>query len=137
MEHEKISVGISSIYIASASPPHACGKLRNILSNISYEPVLSFGHDRHPRDAISVEKVNKIDEGNKMFYRAGYVVIRHRWLMKILKGFSYQPKNEICTHPSTRGGWLFMKYADIDRINQKLPLDKVPWNSETPPGHTR
>ena len=26
-----------------------------------------------------------------------------------------------------------MKYADIDRIYQKLPLDKIPWNSETPP----
>lgn len=26
-----------------------------------------------------------------------------------------------------------MEYADIDRIYQKLPLDKIPWNSETPP----
>lgn len=26
-----------------------------------------------------------------------------------------------------------MKYADIDRIYQTLPLDKIPWNSETPP----
>ena len=26
-----------------------------------------------------------------------------------------------------------MKYADIDRIYQKIPLDKIPWNSETPP----
>jgi hypothetical protein len=39
-----------------ARPPHACGKLGNILSNISCEPVLSFGHDRHSRDAISVKK---------------------------------------------------------------------------------
>jgi SAM-dependent methyltransferase len=26
-----------------------------------------------------------------------------------------------------------MKYADIDRIYQKIPLDKIPWNSGTPP----
>ena len=26
-----------------------------------------------------------------------------------------------------------MKYADVDRIYQKVPLDKIPWNSETPP----
>jgi methyl halide transferase len=26
-----------------------------------------------------------------------------------------------------------MKYADIDRIYQKIPLDKIPWNSKTPP----
>jgi len=26
-----------------------------------------------------------------------------------------------------------MKYVDIDRIYQKIPLDKIPWNSETPP----
>ncbi len=26
-----------------------------------------------------------------------------------------------------------MEYADIDRIYQKIPLDKIPWNSETPP----
>jgi methyl halide transferase len=26
-----------------------------------------------------------------------------------------------------------MKYADIDRIYRDLPLDKIPWNSETPP----
>jgi SAM-dependent methyltransferase len=26
-----------------------------------------------------------------------------------------------------------MKYADIDRIYRNLPLDKIPWNSETPP----
>jgi SAM-dependent methyltransferase len=28
---------------------------------------------------------------------------------------------------------MHMKYADIDRIYQKLPLDKIPWNSSTPP----
>jgi len=28
---------------------------------------------------------------------------------------------------------LFMKYVDIDRIYQKVPLDKIPWNVETPP----
>src|SRR5208283_708706 len=26
-----------------------------------------------------------------------------------------------------------MKYADIDRIYQTLPLDTIPWYSETPP----
>ena len=26
-----------------------------------------------------------------------------------------------------------MKYADIDRIYRNVPLDKIPWNSETPP----
>lgn len=26
-----------------------------------------------------------------------------------------------------------MKYFDVDRIYQKIPLDKIPWNSETPP----
>lgn len=26
-----------------------------------------------------------------------------------------------------------MKYVDIDRIYQNIPLDKIPWNSETPP----
>jgi SAM-dependent methyltransferase len=26
-----------------------------------------------------------------------------------------------------------MKYVDIDRIYQNVPLDKIPWNSETPP----
>jgi len=26
-----------------------------------------------------------------------------------------------------------MKYFDVDRIYQKVPLDKIPWNSETPP----
>jgi len=26
-----------------------------------------------------------------------------------------------------------MKYADIDRIYRDVPLDKIPWNSETPP----
>ena len=26
-----------------------------------------------------------------------------------------------------------MKYADIDRIYRKIPLDNIPWNSETPP----
>ena len=26
-----------------------------------------------------------------------------------------------------------MKYADIDRIYQTVPLDTIPWNSETPP----
>ncbi len=26
-----------------------------------------------------------------------------------------------------------MKYADVDRIYQKIPLDNIPWNSETPP----
>ncbi len=26
-----------------------------------------------------------------------------------------------------------MKYADIDRIYQNVPLDTIPWNSETPP----
>jgi cyclopropane fatty-acyl-phospholipid synthase-like methyltransferase len=26
-----------------------------------------------------------------------------------------------------------MKYVDIDKIYQKIPLDKIPWNSETPP----
>jgi SAM-dependent methyltransferase len=26
-----------------------------------------------------------------------------------------------------------MKYADIDQIYQKIPLDKIPWNSGTPP----
>jgi len=26
-----------------------------------------------------------------------------------------------------------MKYVDVDRIYQKIPLDKIPWNSETPP----
>jgi len=45
-----------------ASPPAACGKLGNILLNISCEPVLSFGHDRHPHDAISVEKVKRMVE---------------------------------------------------------------------------
>jgi hypothetical protein len=29
------------------------------------------------------------------FLRPGYVVIRQRSLMKILKGFSYQPKKEV------------------------------------------
>jgi hypothetical protein len=27
----------------------------------------------------------------------------------------------------------FMKYVDIDKIYQNLPLEKIPWNSETPP----
>ena len=27
-----------------------------------------------------------------------------------------------------------MKYVDIDRIYQTIPIDKIPWNSETPPG---
>ena len=45
-----------------AHPPHACGELGNILSNISCEPVLSFEHDRHPHDAISVEKVERMVE---------------------------------------------------------------------------
>jgi len=26
-----------------------------------------------------------------------------------------------------------MKYADVDRIYQTVPLDTIPWNSETPP----
>jgi SAM-dependent methyltransferase len=26
-----------------------------------------------------------------------------------------------------------MKYADIDRIYRTIPLDKIPWNNETPP----
>jgi SAM-dependent methyltransferase len=26
-----------------------------------------------------------------------------------------------------------MNYADIDRIYQKIPLDKIPWNNDTPP----
>jgi len=26
-----------------------------------------------------------------------------------------------------------MKYVDIDRIYQNVPLDKIPWNSKTPP----
>jgi hypothetical protein len=26
-----------------------------------------------------------------------------------------------------------MKYADIDRIYRNVPLDKIPWNNETPP----
>lgn len=26
-----------------------------------------------------------------------------------------------------------MKYADVDKIYQKVPLDKIPWNIETPP----
>ena len=26
-----------------------------------------------------------------------------------------------------------MKYFDVDRIYQELPLEKIPWNSETPP----
>jgi 2-polyprenyl-3-methyl-5-hydroxy-6-metoxy-1,4-benzoquinol methylase len=26
-----------------------------------------------------------------------------------------------------------MKYVDVDKIYQKVPLDKIPWNSETPP----
>ena len=26
-----------------------------------------------------------------------------------------------------------MKYADVDRIYRTLPLDNIPWNSETPP----
>jgi cyclopropane fatty-acyl-phospholipid synthase-like methyltransferase len=26
-----------------------------------------------------------------------------------------------------------MKYFDVDRIYQDIPLDKIPWNSETPP----
>ena len=26
-----------------------------------------------------------------------------------------------------------MKYFDVDRIYQKIPLDNIPWNSETPP----
>jgi len=26
-----------------------------------------------------------------------------------------------------------MEYADIDRIYRDIPLDKIPWNSETPP----
>lgn len=26
-----------------------------------------------------------------------------------------------------------MKYVDVDRIYQNLPLDKIPWNRETPP----
>jgi len=26
-----------------------------------------------------------------------------------------------------------MKYADVDRIYQMIPLDNIPWNSETPP----
>ncbi|MGD0534687.1 MAG: class I SAM-dependent methyltransferase [Methanoregula sp.] len=26
-----------------------------------------------------------------------------------------------------------MKYADVDRIYQTMPLDNIPWNSETPP----
>ena len=26
-----------------------------------------------------------------------------------------------------------MKYADVDRIYQTMPLDSIPWNSETPP----
>jgi SAM-dependent methyltransferase len=26
-----------------------------------------------------------------------------------------------------------MKYADVDRIYQTVPLDSIPWNSETPP----
>jgi len=34
------------------------------------------------------------------FLRAGYVVIRQRSLMKILKGFSYQPKKEVVYIPN-------------------------------------
>ena len=26
-----------------------------------------------------------------------------------------------------------MKYADVDKIYQTIPLDTIPWNSETPP----
>jgi len=26
-----------------------------------------------------------------------------------------------------------MQYADIDRIYRDVPLDKIPWNSESPP----
>ena len=26
-----------------------------------------------------------------------------------------------------------MKYAEVDRIYQTLPLDAIPWYSETPP----
>ena len=26
-----------------------------------------------------------------------------------------------------------MKYADVDRIYRTMPLDTIPWNSETPP----
>ncbi len=26
-----------------------------------------------------------------------------------------------------------MKYADVDKIYRNVPLDKIPWNSETPP----
>lgn len=26
-----------------------------------------------------------------------------------------------------------MKYADVDKIYKEMPLDKIPWNSETPP----
>jgi len=28
---------------------------------------------------------------------------------------------------------IWLKYPDIDRIYQEIPLDKIPWNSETPP----
>jgi SAM-dependent methyltransferase len=28
---------------------------------------------------------------------------------------------------------ICMKYADVDRIYQTLPLENIPWNSETPP----
>jgi len=35
--------------------------------------------------------------------------------------------------PITRSGRTGMKYADIDRIYRTVPLDKIPWNSETPP----
>ena len=30
-------------------------------------------------------------------------------------------------------GVAVMEYVDLDRIYQKVPLDKIPWNNETPP----
>jgi hypothetical protein len=45
-------------YLRPSPPPHASGKPGNIQLNISCEPVLSFGNDRHPRNVISPHTVH-------------------------------------------------------------------------------
>jgi len=42
-------------------------------------------------------------------------------------------KINIFVNQITGSGRTEMKYADIDRIYRTVPLDKIPWNSETPP----
>jgi len=50
-----------------------------------------------------------------------------------LRSCSPPKKINIFVNQITRSWGMNMKYADIDRIYRTVPLDKIPWNSETPP----